>query len=392
MNIDPFIKRYLSGTKALDKFVGGHLAHNFNKAESDKIIDQKSDLYFDRYGNIVVVNPASGEVIFSYTNPIINKPVEKLSRFKAENVSKRANFIFNFNKKWVLVKDADNLYSLVYNFIHTSEFADLFVRDEENAVSIFYDYCDVVHHTDPTCSCLPDNAEYCVNDVFGEYDSTVLSNIQSDPSVYEAVKNHCDRISSKCKVFKDLPTSFLNDYYTDVNGVSTYDQPINLTICEVKIQSGRDLTANSSKISQNCNGSGGTGGGGSGGGGVTEGGSGSDVSWEEIGVSGGGVIGDSASEGRVGVDGVSGGDVSSKDDKDVDVKDDKDVDVKDDKDADSSDYYGLSGLTIAGIVIGIIIFLIIGIIFIVYRRRSDQQQLQTYIQPQQYLTPYPTQV
>lgn len=266
-----FINKYLTSSTILTKFF---VAQTYNQEQTNLMRNIMYNLYFDSGGNITVrtTDLTSPTVKAIYMNPIVGTVRSTTQSDMVEQDNRSQNFIFSPNLLWILYYDGTQSY-LLYNFFHTQAYKDFYESggtNAVNAVNYFIDYCTTTETQDPTCSCLPGNVNICLN--------RVVPGATSENSAFTELASVCEEIEPGCKVYRSVPTSFLNSYYEQNPFVY---KSLTITICSQAFSAGGNISVGS--IRQACeattnigggsgSGSGSGSGGGGGGGGENTGG------------------------------------------------------------------------------------------------------------------------
>lgn len=253
-----FINKYLTSSTILTKFF---VAQTYNQEQTTLMRNTIYNLYFDSGGNITVmtVELVSPTVKAIHLNPIVSTTRSTTQSDIVERDNRNQNFIFSPNLLWILYYDGTQSY-LLYNFFHTQAYKEFYESggtNAVNAVNYFIDYCTTTEAQDPTCSCLPGNVDICLN--------RVVPGATSDNSAFAELTSVCEEIEPGCKVYRSVPTSFLNSYYEQNPFVY---KSLTITICSQAFTTTSGGNISVSNIRQACEATtniGGGSGGGSGG-------------------------------------------------------------------------------------------------------------------------------
>lgn len=149
------INKYLSDTnvKITDKFFK---IKTFTLSESENINNKDNILYLDDYGNLEVYDSESNPLVI-FKNKLLNKPLDASDDNIIPSENLDSNFILSNNTLWMLYYDSvSKVYHILYNFIHTPDFAELSTENKTKGDEIFNSYCKTIEGNDKDC---PKNVE-----------------------------------------------------------------------------------------------------------------------------------------------------------------------------------------------------------------------------------------
>jgi hypothetical protein len=168
-------------------------------------------------------------------------------------------FFSSKNGNYILYKNMDGTYSLLYNTVPRSEFSRFYEAAPDAALSSAIDGCVATKGLDPVCSCI--NAEktnekdgkpeisFCMNDLFGGASARKAVKLSgSNRQGYDTISNICGCTNTKCN--KNHP---FQKVFRDPSGTHKCpDGNLTVTICNSSFNAGGNLNTGQVNLQQSC--------------------------------------------------------------------------------------------------------------------------------------------